>query len=99
MHRLVLTRHGESEWNLQNRFTGWVDVDLSPNGVKEAIAAGEKIKEAGFQFDQAYTSVLKRAIRTLWYILEKTDQCYVPVTRSWRLNERHYGALAGSQQR
>ncbi|HAG90291.1 MAG TPA: 2,3-diphosphoglycerate-dependent phosphoglycerate mutase [Bdellovibrionales bacterium] len=95
MHRLVLTRHGESEWNLQNRFTGWVDVDLSPNGVKEAIAAGEKIKEAGFQFDQAYTSVLKRAIRTLWYILEKTDQCYVPVTRSWRLNERHYGALQG----
>lgn len=95
MHRLVLTRHGESEWNLQNRFTGWVDVDLSPNGVKEAIAAGEKIKAAGFQFDQAYTSVLKRAIRTLWYVLEKTDQCYVPVTRSWRLNERHYGALQG----
>ena len=95
MYKLVLARHGQSEWNLQNRFTGWVDVNLSDEGVREANQAGEKLKEAGFQFDVAHTSVLKRAIRTLWFILEKTDQCYVPVSRSWRLNERHYGALQG----
>lgn len=94
-HRLVLVRHGESQWNLENRFTGWVDVDLSETGVKEAQAAGEKIKHAGFAFDRAYTSVLRRAIRTLWFILEKNNQCYIPVTPSWRLNERHYGALQG----
>jgi len=95
VYKLVLARHGQSEWNLQNRFTGWVDVNLSDEGVREANQAGEKLKEAGFQFDVAHTSVLKRAIRTLWFILEKTDQCYVPVSRSWRLNERHYGALQG----
>lgn len=92
---LVLIRHGESLWNLDNRFTGWVDVGLSEKGLKEAKAAGELLKNEGFQFDRAYTSVLKRAIKTLWICLEEMDQMWVPVTRSWRLNERHYGQLQG----
>jgi 2,3-bisphosphoglycerate-dependent phosphoglycerate mutase len=95
VHQLVLIRHGESQWNLENRFTGWIDVDLSENGVKEASLAGEKLKEKGFSFDHVYTSVLRRAIKTLWLVLDKTNQCYLPVTKSWRLNERHYGALQG----
>lgn len=94
-HQLVLVRHGQSQWNLENRFTGWVDVDLSEEGVKEAQLAGEKLKQAGFSFDYVYTSVLRRAIRTMWFILEKVNQCYLPVTKSWRLNERHYGGLQG----
>ena len=92
---LVMVRHGQSEWNLANKFTGWVDVDLSDQGVKEAIEAGKKIKEAGIVFDHAHTSILKRAIKTCNYVLENSDQLYVPVEKSWRLNERHYGALQG----
>lgn len=95
MYKLVLVRHGESQWNLDNRFTGWVDVDLSSTGVKEAKEAGIKIKNSGLKFDFVYTSVLKRAIKTMWSILDETDQCYLPVTKSWRLNERHYGGLQG----
>jgi 2,3-bisphosphoglycerate-dependent phosphoglycerate mutase len=95
MHRLVLLRHGESEWNLANRFTGWTDVDLSPKGVEEARAAGRLLKEEGYVFDVAHTSVLKRAIRTLWITLETMDLMWIPVKISWRLNERHYGALQG----
>ncbi len=95
MHKLVLIRHGESLWNRENRFTGWVDVDLSEKGMLEAQSAGELLREEGFTFDCAYTSVLKRAIRTLWVVLDELDLMWVPVTRSWRLNERHYGALAG----
>ncbi len=95
MIKLVLVRHGESEWNLQNRFTGWTDVDLSENGVKEAIEAGKVLKEKGFTFDVAYTSVLKRANRTLDFILEELDEKDIPIYKSWRLNERHYGALQG----
>ncbi len=95
MHRLVLLRHGESTWNKENRFTGWVDVDLSPAGVAEAVEAGKQLKRDGFVFDVAFTSVLKRAIRTLWLVLDETDLMWVPVQRSWRLNERHYGALQG----
>lgn len=94
-YKLVLVRHGQSQWNLENRFTGWVDVDLSETGIEEARLAGEKLKLEGFSFDCVYTSVLKRAIRTMWLIMEKTDQCYLPVTKSWRLNERHYGGLQG----
>ncbi len=94
-HQLVLVRHGESQWNLANRFTGWVDVDLSEQGVKEAHEAGKKLKAAGFSFDCVYVSVLRRAIRTMWMILEEINQCYLPVFKSWRLNERHYGALQG----
>lgn len=93
--KLVLLRHGQSEWNLANKFTGWVDVDLSEKGVEEAIAAGKKIKEAGIKFDVAHTSILKRAIKTCNYALEYSDQMYVPVYKSWRLNERHYGGLQG----
>lgn len=93
--KLVLIRHGESQWNLENRFTGWKDVDLSPKGVEEAKAAGKELKELGFSFDVAYTSFLKRANKTLNYILEEMDQLYIPVNKSWRLNERHYGALTG----
>ena len=93
--KLVMVRHGQSEWNLANKFTGWVDVDLSEKGVKEAIEAGKKIKEAGIAFDHAHTSILKRAIKTLNYVLEYSDQMYVPVEKSWRLNERHYGGLQG----
>ncbi|GEO66638.1 2,3-diphosphoglycerate-dependent phosphoglycerate mutase [Levilactobacillus spicheri] len=95
MAKLVLIRHGQSEWNLANKFTGWVDVDLSEKGVEEAKAAGKKVKEAGLEFDYAYTSVLKRAIKTLHYVLEESDQLWIPETKTWRLNERHYGALQG----
>ena len=95
MHTLVLLRHGQSEWNLENRFTGWTDVDLSQTGVSEAIQAGELLREGGYEFDVAYTSVLKRAIRTLWLVLDEMDRMWLPVYRSWRLNERHYGALQG----
>lgn len=95
MKKLVLLRHGESTWNEENRFTGWTDVDLTERGRAEARRAGRLLKEEGFQFDFAYTSVLKRAIRTLWIVLDELDQMWVPVTRSWRLNERHYGALQG----
>lgn len=95
MHTIVLIRHGESVWNKENRFTGWKDVPLSEHGHAEAIAAGKLLKAEGFTFDEAYTSVLKRAIRTLWHVMEKMDLMWVPVTRSWKLNERHYGALQG----
>ena len=95
MHKLVLIRHGESEWNKENRFTGWKDVDLSEKGVEEARAAGRLLKAEGYTFDEAYTSVLKRAIRTLWIILDEMDLMWIPVTKSWLLNERHYGALQG----
>jgi 2,3-bisphosphoglycerate-dependent phosphoglycerate mutase len=95
MRRLVLLRHGESQWNRENRFTGWTDVDLSPAGIDEAHCAGRLLKAAGFTFDIAFTSVLKRAIRTLWIVLDEMDLMWVPTHRSWRLNERHYGALQG----
>ena len=95
MYTLVLIRHGQSTWNKENRFTGWTDVDLSEQGVSEAKAAGEMLKNEGFVFDEAYTSVLKRAIRTLWFTLEGMDLMWIPVIRSWKLNERHYGALQG----
>lgn len=93
--KLVLLRHGQSQWNLENRFTGWVDVDLTEQGVAEAAEAGRLMAAEGLQFDQAHTSLLKRAIRTLWLGLEQLDQIWLPVQRSWRLNERHYGALQG----
>lgn len=93
--KVVLLRHGESEWNLANRFTGWTDVDLSPSGLNEAKRAGEILRDDGYTFDVAYTSVLKRAIRTLWIALDELDLMWIPVYRSWRLNERHYGALQG----
>jgi 2,3-bisphosphoglycerate-dependent phosphoglycerate mutase len=95
MTKLVLLRHGESQWNKENRFTGWKDVPLSEKGIEEATRAGRYLKENGFEFDIAYTSVLKRAIKTLWLTLEEMDLMWVPVIRSWRLNERHYGALQG----
>jgi 2,3-bisphosphoglycerate-dependent phosphoglycerate mutase len=95
MHRLVLLRHGESGWNRENRFTGWTDVDLSAQGVEEARSAGRLLKAEGYAFDAAYTSVLKRAIRTLHLALEELDQLWLPVIKDWRLNERHYGALQG----
>ena len=95
MYKLVLLRHGESQWNLDNRFTGWTDVDLTDNGRREAQAAGELLKREGYGFDIAYTSVLKRAIRTLWISLDALDAMWIPVVHSWRLNERHYGALQG----
>jgi 2,3-bisphosphoglycerate-dependent phosphoglycerate mutase len=95
MYKIVLMRHGESTWNLENRFTGWVDVDLTEKGVAEARQAGKLLKEAGFSFDLAYTSVLKRAIRTLWLSLDEMDLMWLPVKNDWRLNERHYGALQG----
>lgn len=95
MKTLVLLRHGESTWNRENRFTGWTDVDLTDRGIEEARRAGHELKEQGFHFDVAYTSVLKRAIRTLWIVLDELDQMWIPVHRSWRLNERHYGALQG----
>lgn len=95
MPKLVFARHGESEWNLANLFTGWADVDLSENGTKQAIEAGKLIKEVGIEFDIAYTSVLKRAIKTTNLALEYSDQLWVPVVKSWRLNERHYGGLTG----
>src|SRR5574342_597371 len=95
MQRLVLLRHGESTWNKENRFTGWTDVDLSEKGIEEARHAGKYLKENGFAFEVAFTSVLKRAIRTLWIALDEMDLMWIPVYRSWRLNERHYGALQG----
>ena len=95
MHKLVLIRHGESQWNKENRFTGWKDVDLSEEGREQAAAAGKLLKAEGFAFDEAYTSVLKRAIRTLWIILDEMDLMWIPETKSWLLNERHYGALQG----
>jgi 2,3-bisphosphoglycerate-dependent phosphoglycerate mutase len=95
MFKLVLLRHGESQWNLDNRFTGWTDVDLTDNGRKEAKAAGELLQREGYGFDIAYTSVLRRAIRTLWITLDTMDLMWLPVVHSWRLNERHYGALQG----
>jgi 2,3-bisphosphoglycerate-dependent phosphoglycerate mutase len=93
--KLVLLRHGQSQWNLDNRFTGWVDVDITGQGRAEAVEAGCQLKAAGLRFDVAFTSVLKRAIRTLWIALDELDQMWIPVHRSWRLNERHYGALTG----
>jgi 2,3-bisphosphoglycerate-dependent phosphoglycerate mutase len=95
MHKLVLLRHGQSTWNLENRFTGWTDVDLSPQGVEEARSAARLLIEEGYSFDLAHTSVLKRAIRTLWIVLDDMDRMWIPVIRDWRLNERHYGALQG----
>jgi len=95
MHKLVLLRHGESIWNKENRFTGWTDVDLSEQGRLEAAEAGRLLKDGGFVFDVAYTSVLKRAVRTLWSVLDALDLMWIPVHNSWRLNERHYGALQG----
>lgn len=95
MKKLVLLRHGQSEWNLSNRFTGWVDVDLTERGISEAKLAGQLLKEQGFVFDIAHTSVLKRAIRTLWLSMDEMDQLWLPVKKSWKLNERHYGALQG----
>ena len=95
MYKLVLIRHGESTWNLDNRFTGWTDVDLTPTGVEQAKNAGRLLKAEGYEFDVAYTSVLKRATRTLWHCLDEMDRTWLPVVNSWRLNERHYGALQG----
>jgi 2,3-bisphosphoglycerate-dependent phosphoglycerate mutase len=95
MHTVVLLRHGESIWNQENRFTGWTDVDLSERGRHEALEAGRLLREGGYVFDQAYTSVLKRAIRTLWLALDALDLMWIPVEKNWRLNERHYGALQG----
>ena len=93
--RLVLLRHGESDWNRENRFTGWTDVDLSPKGLEEARAGGRALASGGYRFDLAFTSVLKRAIRTLWIALDELDQMWLPIEKSWRLNERHYGDLQG----
>jgi len=95
MKRLVLIRHGQSEWNKENRFTGWTDVPLSPLGVEEARKGGQAMKDAGFKFKAAYSSYLKRAIKTLWLALEEMDLMYIPVSKSWRLNEKHYGMLTG----
>ena len=94
-HKLVLIRHGESTWNLENRFTGWTDVDLTETGISQAMQAGKLLKSEGYDFDLAYTSVLKRATRTLWHTLDEMDRTWLPVVHSWRLNERHYGALQG----
>lgn len=95
MYKLVLIRHGESTWNLENRFTGWTDVDLTATGIEQAKTAGQLLKAEGYEFDVAYTSVLKRAIRTLWHVLDEMDRTWVPVVHNWRLNERHYGGLQG----
>ena len=95
MYKFILIRHGESTWNLENRFTGWADVDLTPTGIEQAQAAGRLLKAEGYEFDLAYTSVLKRAIHTLWHTLDAMDRQWLPVHNSWRLNERHYGALQG----
>ncbi|MDH5856669.1 2,3-diphosphoglycerate-dependent phosphoglycerate mutase [Lampropedia aestuarii] len=95
MYTLVLIRHGESTWNLENRFTGWTDVELTATGIAQAQQAGQRLKAAGFEFDMAYTSVLKRAIHTLWHCLDNMDSTWLPVQKSWRLNERHYGGLQG----
>ena len=99
MSKLVFIRHGQSEWNLKNLFTGWVDVNLSEQGEQEAKEAGRKLKEAGIEFDQAYTSVLPRAIKTLHFALEESGQLWIPEEKSWRLNERHYGALQGKNKK
>src|SRR5213595_2516211 len=96
---LVLLRHGESTWNMENRFTGWTDVDLSPKGIEEARAAGRQMLSDGYVYDVAFTSVLKRAIRTLWLALDEMDLMWIPIHHTWRLNERHYGALQGLQVR
>ena len=98
MIKLVLVRHGESSWNKENRFTGWTDVDLSDKGIEEAHTGGKALKEQGFTFDIAFTSVLKRAIRTLWIVLDEMDLMWIPVINSWRLNERHYGLLQGKNK-
>lgn len=98
MYRIVLLRHGESTWNKENRFTGWTDVDLTEKGIQEAEDAARLLLEGGYTFDLAFTSVLKRAIRTLWIVMDKMDLMWIPVRRSWRLNERHYGALQGSNK-
>ncbi len=95
MHKLVLIRHGESTWNLENRFTGWTDVDLTATGIEQAKSSGRLLKAEGYEFDLAYTSVLKRATHTLWHCLDEMDRTWLPVQHSWRLNERHYGALQG----
>lgn len=95
MYKLVLIRHGESVWNLENRFTGWTDVELTPTGVAQARAAGELLQAHGFEFDLGYTSLLKRAIHTMWQVLDGMDRSWLPVVHHWRLNERHYGALQG----
>ena len=95
MHKLVLIRHGESTWNLENRFTGWTDVDLTATGIEQAKQAGRVLRQEAYEFDLAYTSVLKRATRTLWHCLDEMDRTWLPVVHSWRLNERHYGALQG----
>jgi 2,3-bisphosphoglycerate-dependent phosphoglycerate mutase len=95
MYKLVLIRHGESTWNLDNRFTGWVDVDLTPTGIEQAKASGRLLRSEGYDFDVCYTSVLKRATRTLWHCLDELDRTWLPVVHSWRLNERHYGGLQG----
>ena len=95
MYKVVLLRHGESEWNKTNRFTGWTDVDLTEQGIEEAKSSGRIMKEEGYDFDIAYTSVLKRALRTLWLALDEMDRLWIPVEKNWRLNERHYGALQG----
>ena len=95
MHKLVLVRHGESTWNLENRFTGWTDVELTAKGVEQARSAGRLLRDEGYEFDRCYTSVLKRAIWTLWHALDEMDRTWLPVTNDWRLNERHYGALQG----
>jgi len=95
MHKLVLIRHGQSQWNLDNRFSGWADIDLTELGVAEAAAAGSLLKESGYAFDVAHTSLLKRAVRTLWGVQDAMDQMWIPVLTDWRLNERHYGALTG----
>jgi len=95
MYKLVLIRHGESTWNLENRFTGWTDVDLTPKGIEQAKSAGRLLKDEGYDFDVAYTSVLQRATRTLWHCLDEMQRTWLPVVHDWRLNERHYGALQG----
>jgi 2,3-bisphosphoglycerate-dependent phosphoglycerate mutase len=95
MHKVVLIRHGESTWNQENRFTGWTDVDLNAKGLGEAKAAGQLLKKEGYSFDRSFVSVLKRALRTNWMILDELDELWIPVERSWRLNERHYGSLQG----
>ena len=95
MYKVVLLRHGESQWNLDNRFTGWTDVDLTEKGIQEALNAGKVLKENGFTFDIAFTSVLKRALKTLWITLDEMDLLWIPFVKNWRLNERHYGALQG----
>ena len=95
MYKLVLIRHGESTWNQENRFTGWTDVDLTPTGIEQAKESGRLLRDGGWEFDLCYTSVLKRATRTLWHCLDEMDRTWLPVVHSWRLNERHYGALQG----